>query len=95
MKIENILSARNVEKNMKEHDKIRKLKNNLYICKRVIQECKWRLPMIKMTYPEAIITDGFNIIQYNKTIKQCEETITNINKIILQYNHDNIMKTVK
>jgi hypothetical protein len=74
--------------------KLSKLKDNKRVCEQVRKECKWKLPMCKMTYPEAIITNEYNVIQYRSTIKQCEETINNINKIILQYNHNNINREV-
>ena len=48
------------------------------VCNKVIQECKVKLPMVKMTYPEAVITNIHGFPDYSATIKQCQETLKHI-----------------
>jgi hypothetical protein len=51
------------------------------ICIKVIQECEAKFPMSKMTYPEAVITNIEGYPYYKETIKQCLETLKNIEKV--------------
>jgi hypothetical protein len=48
------------------------------VCNRIIQECKVKLPMCKMTYPQGIVTNIQGFPDYTKSIKQAKETLKNI-----------------
>jgi len=60
---------------------IKVLQRNKKILKEVIKECKAKLPMCKMTYPEAILTDIMGLPKYKESIKQAKEAIDNINRL--------------
>ena len=77
-----------------ELSRLQRLRSNKKICNIVIQECKVKLPMCKMTYPEGVITNIQGFPDYSKSIIQARQTINNINKIILQYNRNNINQEV-
>jgi len=63
-------------------NRVLKLKETMKVCKIIITECSVKLPMSKMSYPEAIITNQFGYPKYNETIKQSGETYLNAKKII-------------
>ena len=65
-----------------KQEKIELLKSTKRICMIVINECKLKLPMLKMTYPESICT--FNNLKpnYKYTIEMCMKSIGNINKML-------------
>jgi len=66
---------------MNEKARINQLLKTKEICETVIKECKWNLPMIKMTYPEAIITNIQGYPDYKKSKEQAEETLSCIRKV--------------
>lgn len=59
-----------------------KLNKSKSISFQIIRECKARLGLDKMTYPEGLVMNRFDGIDYKGTIELHRETIKNINRLL-------------
>jgi len=64
-----------------KQEKLSILERNTKVYTIVISECKKKLPMLKMTYPQCIITNPDLSPNYSKTIKTYREVIMNIKQL--------------
>ena len=71
-----------------KQEKIELLKSTKRIYMIVINECKLKLPMLEMTYPESICKFNSGKPNYKYTIEMCMKSIGNINKMLKDLKDD-------